>query len=610
MRLNKGGNNVRLIAVLLVAVIISAGCSYGGGEVGQYNLDDNGASSGNATLRITHDESGGNLSEVDTFEIYGYDSANQLIYGPVQKDKGNVVEVNDISPLVTRVAIDYLRNAGYALRTVEFDTGLDDGYHHEVNPSHAAVTPPQTTWRFVPSGDGYQLYVDYTHHRKGGRDLAHGSMPVKFKGVCYSPAPINFTNRDFPALGDLFWDNILIPGTDTVAAYNWFCLWGDKWMGVCQARNDLDKIRAMGANSIRVYSMMSRQGSTDGSGSIPAAGTGTRFFHRQFLDQCWNNGNNPIYVLVDIPMPGCCFKKYISPQTNEKEFFEYVLNETTQKYVDPKTNLTNDLANHPAVIGFNIMNEQDEMKAAFPNTGDGPKDDNTDYFYGQCKTYADTVKTNAPTKLVGWAIHDAPQLVYFASQNPTTGSKYFEMLSSFDYWGVNTYQPQSLDSVIGTEDMNGNVRPYGKLTGTMKKPVIFTELGWPATGHNQYGTASDSGGITESAKTRQNTADTVTRMYPKALGNSLVQGVFYFEYTDEWWKQTDNANWNGTDKPATTNYWPNCYADEEGFGLFSIKRAGGRSNNDSNWGTNGPKLPQDDVVERTEITKALHDAFK
>ena len=422
--------------------------------------------------------------------------------------------------------------------------------------------------------------------------------PIKLKGVAYSPSGINKNSNNFGGLGDFFWDTYDTGGGNKL--YNWYALWGygqlDKPSH--QARDDLKTIRNLGANSIRTYYMMSRQGPSDSSGAIPAPGTGHQFTHKQFLDKCYNGGKNPLYVMAGIPMPDVCFQKTAydaNPAESNKKvlFWEYLLNETTTE-----------IANHPAVLGFTIMNELDNMPSAFPNTGDGPPDKHTDYFYGNSKKYADTIKGNAGDKLVGWGLHDVPQLIWFASQNPTSGKTYLEQLSSFDFYGVNTYQTQSYDSVLGSKDQNGNVRPYGKLTGNMRKPVIFTEFGWPATGRNPDGAGTPDGDIQESAKTRQNTADLVTKMLTSAFGYDIFMGVFYFEFSDEWYKSDQAAVWNKTPGLSPNNF-PNKFWDEEGFGLFSCRRGDGLSNTDSVWGTNGPMLPVDVLTERTEITTAL-----
>ena len=179
--------------------------------------------------------------------------------------------------------------------------------------------------------------------------------------------------------------------------------------------------------------------------------------------------------------------------------------------------------------------------------------------------------------------------------------------AGFDYWGVNSYQTDNFDSILG--NLNGS---YGNLPESMSLPVLFTELGWPATGHRD---PSDSNSIYEDAETRSKTAAMVGKMYPQALNSEKVLGTFYFEFQDEWWKQElvnnpsyNSATWNGT--PAAPTTFPNGYWDEEGFGLYSTRRSGGRANNSDNRSGSGATLPVDEIIERVEITEVLTGIYK
>ena len=430
--------------------------------------------------------------------------------------------------------------------------------------------------------------------------------PIILKGVCYSPTPINDNNKQFPALGDYFWDTFNAGG-DTI--YNWFGLWGNQHLGgtAYDARNDLKKIRELNANAIRVYTMMSRQPNEDGS--YPAPRTGQHFTHNDFLGLCFDDkkGGTPIYVIVGIPMPACAFQKAIPPAGGDLAFYEAVLDETTK-----------DLAKNPAVIGFTIMNEMIQNGASHYDDGI-TTNANTDYFYSQVKKYAAIAKKNAPDKLVGWAINDNPVMLKYANTNHPTATvpadlnldktkTYLENISgNIDYWGVNTYQLQaaSLSIVLGSDASPTGI-PYGYLTGSVRKPVILTEYGWPATGHD-----AGDGHIYTDTTTQTNVADKITPNFTAAFGYDILEGVFYFEFSDEWWKQSGTPvyEWNGTSDAENTAAWPNGYADEEGFGLFGIQRTPPRTPTDSNWNGNGPALPVDTLIERTPMTTALKGVY-
>lgn len=263
-----------------------------------------------------------------------------------------------------------------------------------------------------------------------------------------------------------------------------------------------------------------------------------------------------------------------------------------------------DLKDHPAVIGFNIMNEQDNERAAYPNNGQGPATANTDCFYGNCSRYADLVKGTAPDKLVGWALHDVPDFVPFASQfvslDPTQRGRgvYMDWLSSFDYWGVNSRQVLNFSSIVGP----GVAGSYANLVGSRRKPVFLTELGWPASGRD------GDNAVVDSSQTQARTALTISRMVPQVYANNLFMGACYFEFSDEWWRKIGSPNDTWDPGPRQIDL-PNNYLDEEGFGLYAVGRSGNRPNSDANWGTSGPVLPHDQLFSRLPMIYALKQAW-
>jgi hypothetical protein len=98
-------------------------------------------------------------------------------------------------------------------------------------------------------------------------------------------------------------------------------------------------------------------------------------------------------------------------------------------------------------------------------------------------------------------------------------------------------------------------------------------------------------------------------MLPMAFQQPLCLGLYYFEYCDEWWKEPAAPNiytWWGS---AQASGFPNGYWDQEGFGLYSIRRGGNLNNNDPIWENNGPNLPIDLHTERTELTAKVIEAY-
>ncbi len=570
-----------LSGALLCAGLWASGCTGDsnvvGGQAQAPPLDD-------GQFRLTDQLPPG----THNLELVFLNAAGEVVGGPYES-ANNVGEL-DLGPIpegATAVRVDYLRFGGFPMFRAELP--LQPGVSDYDDPQEVAVAPHTTTFTVVPVGDGFQL-----NRQVGGAPLLTENTqnkqrvtesPFRIKAVCYAPAPIGYNSQDGPSIGDLFWDTF--QPVQNVNVYNWFALWGNGHLyNDFYGRNDLEKIRDLGANSIRVYCMISRQLPGNKDDPFPAPLSGQHFTHKQFLDSCWNGGHEngrPLKVLVGIPVPPTVLYKYIE-NPDHTAFWEATLQETV-----------NDLKDHPAVLGFTIWNELDENRSAFPSGGANA---DSDFYYGRIKKYSDMDKKAAPGKLVGWAAHDFPDLVKFASTQPPS-NPYFAQLTSVDFYGVNVYQTVNFDSELGT-----NAGSYGSLTGAMKKPVIFTEMGFPATGHKD---PNNPDSLYEDEDTRKKTAEAVERMGKIAYNSSLLLGLCYFEYCDEWWKLRDQFAWNGT--TAAPVVFPNKYWDDESFGLYSVAKGKGKKPKDPIYANNGPVLPADEHTERTEITKALKNVF-
>jgi hypothetical protein len=187
---------------------------------------------------------------------------------------------------------------------------------------------------------------------------------------------------------------------------------------------------------------------------------------------------------------------------------------------------------HPAVMGFTIQNEQDGADVCYNDPTLAT------FWWSQVEAMAAAVKAAAPGKLVGMAVHDDPNI-------PGKAAAYMANCPSIDFWGVNTYQTLSFDSVFNS--VPGVGPGYGGLTGGALKPVILTEFGLPATGHSN---ASDPSTIYEDASTRAAAANVVGPMLPQAYQHPTGVGLYYFEFCDEWWNQPGSPNiytWWGRD---------------------------------------------------------------
>jgi hypothetical protein len=409
-----------------------------------------------------------------------------------------------------------------------------------------------------------------------------GGSPQPFvaKGMCYSPCPIGGSNAYGPAIGDWFWDTFDAGGTTITS-----------WQGVWS--NDLPNIQALGVNLIRVYCMLATQ--------LPPASQSQVFTHTAFLDACQAAG---IYVLVGIPLPPNLFwlGQSVQPSTT---WWTDVLQATVAQ-----------MADHPAVMGFTIGNECDN--GAVSTYGPPAQ---AQYWWGQVQAMAQIVKTAAPTKLVGIANHDDPGIC----KNCQT---YMASCTAIDFWGVNTYQPQSFESVFG--NTVNYPTGYSTLTGAALKPVLLTEYGFPATSRPD---ALDPTGIYSDATTQGRTAAVLQTMIPLAYQEPMNTGICYFEYCDEYWNQSGYNIPAGLTCPAatapdipvvgdggnfqppniTTPYggpvacgFPNYYWDNDGFGIYAVAVGQGRNPADPwNGAANGPATPLDQRMVRQPIFDAI-----
>ena len=429
-------------------------------------------------------------------------------------------------------------------------------------------------------------------------------LDYKVKGMCYSPCPINGSNGNAPNMGDWFWDSFSGTGYGITG-------WEALWKSGGTNRGDLQKIKNLGVNTIRVYSMLSRQvqlkaGYPKKIGgkeiyeyeypAYPWASTLHKFTHEAFLDECAKVG---LDVLIGIPLPAGMFWKelYNNPITmppSEITYWQEVLKETVAS-----------TCAHKAVMGYIVQNELDDGPHLYGNSS------YAQFWWSQAEALSKIVKSKAPNKLVGMALHDNPNIT-------ANCQNYMAACPSIDFWGVNTYQSQTFKSIFND---TGTSSGYNTLTGKAIKPVIFTEYGIPATGHHS---STDASTIYSDSTTEGNTATVLDNMLPQAYGSAppaplptydtgLCLGLYYFEFCDEWWNQDGSPNiytWYGG---AAAGGFPNGYWDQDGFGVYSVARGANLANNATIWNQPGaygaPNTPLDVHTNRTAISTAITTAF-
>ena len=571
-----------------------------------------------------------NGDEVDTIELQAFDAeGNLLTYSDVsaQTTDGDSNRVlRPFSPSMSfpplpqgteSVEVDYLRNEGFALYRATEDVSA--GQRLLSNPSQQQAGASSSKWELEKdAGGNFQLKLTRT---VAGKTTVEPEF--KIKGICYSPTPINVLGDGAPNIGDFFFDPVKNAQGQTVF-FNWYALWGFGNLGDgFFARDDLNTIRGLNANTIRTYSMLSRQqNDIDTNPQLPEFPPPQGQYHHQhkdFLDKCWNNGVNPLYVIVGIPTPADVL--YLPLQSNppaKREFYSFVLRETIA-----------DLKDHPAVLGFTTQNELNDGRDAFP--GDNPNgtgqmpvnrtdlavvNARSDFYWGKLKEHSDYAKATAPDKLNGAVFHDFREVAQYAAAVPTTGGTYLERASGLDFVGINTYQ------TVNYQDQY--TEGWGAVQGDGRKAMLFSELGFPATTRD----GTDPTTIKDTAASRAATATKIGEMLPQAYQNGVSLGACYFEFSDEWWKEptdTKQVIVNGNPKTVraverqvggtSNDGFPNKWNDEEGFGLFSIARYPGLQNTDPvlvrvDGNDIGPDRRVDKLTERTEITRKVREIFK
>ncbi len=299
-----------------------------------------------------------------------------------------------------------------------------------------------------------------------GRQLLRDGAAFAVQGVCYHPVPVGVTAATGPAWGDYF-------TADSAAL---------------QAR-DLPLLRALGANTVRVY------------GWAPGVS------HQEFLDQCYNGGVAPIYVLVNL---------WIDPAT------DWTNATAVAALAAQFAGLEDNLARHPAVLGMLLGNETN----AANDNGDNPA------YWAALETVAAAIKARNPDRLVSVPITDAlPQVTVAEAAG----------IAHIDFWSLQVYRGTTFGTL------------FADFAARSGRPLVLTEMGLDAYDHRAGQAFANNGAVV---------ADALTTLWREIQANAAtVAGGCVFAWTDD-------LSRRGTGFVASG--FPDGYADEGWWGLYMV----------------------------------------
>ena len=322
-------------------------------------------------------------------------------------------------------------------------------------------------------------------------------------------------------------------------------------------QRDIPLLRAMGVNAIHVYNV-----DPNVNGPIDNA-----------LKALWNNNSKPIFVVFSIHFGATCLNS--TGCANDL---------ATQYY-----NLDKKYATNPAVLGVTISNEINPCNQATDPQCGIPSN----------ATYWNNFNIIAKRAKQGFADGgDKSKLVMTSNvdDNNYTLSQGEKFGAAVDVWGINVYRGRGFVYTGQTGDL------FAQIRATTTKPVVITEYGGTAGWHPKgsigktykyplsdgSGACQPAGGlpyaITDIAPmpatgkiSMAGLNDLVTfsntQLYQGWKSDGVVSGGFYFEWTDEWWKQNpDNpaarsTHWGNAN---VVDSYPACARDEAWYGLNAI----------------------------------------
>lgn len=394
------------------------------------------------------------------------------------------------------------------------------------------VVMAMVSWLLVA---GSSQAANVTTNASNGYQLLLNGRPFVAKGINYSPVPTGAAPQNAP-YGDYF-----------VSSFS------STW------KPDIDKIRASGANVIKLYA---------GNPALNAGAPGTCGNWKPFLDYCYNKGKNPIYVVM----------------------FSYTDGGTIagggaglQGFITDYTNMVASTVKHRAVFGYLIGNEIFGGQSSNPTFWTN---------FGQivdAAHQAGVAQGQAP--FLATATED--DYVSGTGWNPIQYGESSGALTNLNAWMINVYRGPDFGA-------DGNNLVFPEYQTQMEavgqvKPLLLGEWGTPHTtrsastyGQNVLAPVRNLDRVPRSQMGQGNTyydavpvGDFLSNQWATISANlsagddQVCAGGFIFDFSDEYWKG-GNAN-TQTGGPASGfmgGAFAGGYWDEAGFGLSSSASLG------------------------------------
>ncbi len=324
-----------------------------------------------------------------------------------------------------------------------------------------------------------------------GKQLLVNGTPFTVKGVVYSPVPIGEDPNVSP-YGDYF-----------TASYS------------ALHNRDLPVLRTLGANAVRLYHW---EKTAD---------------HFNFLDQAYNGGSSPIYVIAGYWINEGLDIDPVSP-TNVRNQIKADFQEMVAAHKD-----------HPAILMWSVGHNLN-LPDAYGN--------NLPHLFSLINELAEAAHLEEGAKA-------HPVTTALADQNlAATLADYEGAVPALDIWGANVYRGNSFATL------------FSDIDPVSQKPLLLLEYGIDAYDNTRGNEYEKLGNTTQ--------ADITEGLWKEiaAHGQTCVGGTI-MSYSDEWWKgrYAGDTSCPPDPDPAVhgrcgfaTNTQPDGYANEEWWGIVRI----------------------------------------